>query len=489
MSTSIPSRLLLALVGLLTSTACAYPSFRTHRPPAGTFVPIPVVRTVPQPPPVDLELASLDGIPLIRLTGDGYTRGFQYGRAMQASWQKSVKELEARAVELVEEHGPPRFLAKTIVRLVSAHVVQRCCGGKNDARAEIFFPAEYRAYVQGIADGASIDAAAVQRLIAFVMLSDASCSGFVAFGPATTDGRLIQLRNLDWGDDELPVAQRAVLLVHEPPGKRRYLSIGFVGLVGTVSGINDAGISLTEIGAGSEDWTERGMPMPLLLEKVLAEASTLDEAVHILRTTPGNGGYNYLIGSARERRGAVVEATARHSAVFEIGPDNYADNPVFFGFAGFDARSSTAAAPWIRSLQEDSGGPGSPLGHPAYEERYKRQIDMFEAFGRRLGMEQATEIARAVCPGENVQSVLYDFDRHRVFVRNRAWFKDGRTDLSEQDRLRIVAGAQPPAIVDLRRIFPSRASRADRGCGEGVRSPAEPPISGRCRLSRQGAVH
>ena len=455
MSTPPAARLRLGLVGLLLTTACACPSFREHRPPPGTHVSIPTVETVPQPPPADPELAGLEAIPLIRLTGDGYARGFQYGRAMQALWRKSVAALEARAVDLVGEFVPSSSMARTVVRQVGAVIVQRCCGGSADSRAEVFLPVEYRGYVQGIADGAQLDAGAVQRLIAFVMLSDASCSGFVAFGPATRDGRLLQLRNLDWGDDELPVAKHAVLLVHEPPGKRRYLSIGFVGLVGTVSGINDAGISLTEIGADSADWTERGMPMPLLLEKVLAEASTLDEAVRILRTTPGNGGYNYLIGSARERRGAVVEATARHAAVFEIGPDNYADNPAFFGFTGFDARSSVAAAPGIRSLQECAGGPGSPFGHPAYEERYKRQIEMFEGFDRTLDIERAASIGRAVCPGENVQSVLYDFDRHRVYVRNRAWFKDGRTNLGAADRQRIVAGAQEPAVVDLRRIFPA----------------------------------
>lgn len=454
----VPTRLtMLLLLGLLLHAACAYPSFRAHRPPRGTRVPIPAVETVPQPPPTDPELASLDGIPLIRLTGDGYTRGFQYGRAMQALWQKSVHEMEARAVDLVREVVPSTSVSRAVVDQVGAYVVQRACGGRDDPRAEVFFPAEYRGYVQGIADGARIDVTAVQRLIALVMLSDASCSGFVAFGPATEDGRLLQLRNLDWGDDELPVGEHAVLLVHEPPGKRRYLSIGFVGLVGTVSGINDAGISLTEIGADSADWTERGMPMPLLLEHVLAEASTLDEAVRILSTTPGNGGYNYLVGSARERRGAVVEATARHAAVFEIGADNYAENPAFFGFTGFDARSSVAAAPGIRSLQECAGGPGSPLGHPAYEERYKRQIDMFESFGRTLDLDRAAAIGRAVCPGENVQSVLYDFDRRRVIVRNRAWFRDGRRNPSEADRLRLVAGAQAPAVVDLDRIFADRS--------------------------------
>jgi hypothetical protein len=451
-----PPRLLAALA-LLATAACATPDFGAHRPPPGTRVPIPAIETVPLPAPSDPALAQLEGIPLLRLTGDGYARGFQYGRALQAPWQRAVRALEGRAVDLVQAYVPPRPLARGVVHLVGAHVLQRCCGPADDPLAAVRFPAEYRGYVQGIADGARIGAAAVERLVAFVMLSDASCSGFVAFGPATEDGRLIQLRNLDWGEDELPVAQHAVLLVHEPPGKQRYLSIGFVGLVGTVTGINEAGISLTEIGAGSAERTERGMPMPLLLERVLAEASTLDEAVRLLRTTQGNGGYNYLVGSARERRGAVVEVTACRSAVFEVGPDNYTDDPAFFGFEGFDARSSVAASLAIRARQDETGGRRSPVGLPAYEERYRRQVDLFESFGRRLDIERGAAIGRAVCPGENVQSVLYDFDRRRVYVRNRAWFADGREGLGDAERLRIVAGAQPPAVVDLDAVFPPRA--------------------------------
>jgi hypothetical protein len=268
------------------------------------------------------------------------------------------------------------------------------------------------------------------------------------------------MRNLDWGDDDLPAERAAVLLVHEPPGGARWLSIGFVGLVGSVTGVNEHGISLSEIGAKSRDRSYAGTPMPLLLDRVLACSRTLDEAVAILRETPTTGGYNFLVGSARERRGAVIERTARRAAVFDVSADRpaaaYAGHPWFRGFAGFDCRADTAADPAIRALQRCSrGDDGTPAGTTAYERRYRAQLERFEASGSRLDLEEAFRLAEHVAPDDNLQSVVYDVERGRVHVRHRAWRRDGARAVGA-DRARLRAAAQPAAVVDLAAIFPPR---------------------------------
>lgn len=440
-----------ALIALATLLAgCSYPSFRDARgpQPSPAFEATPV-EEIPLPPPEDPELTNQPHIKLLRLSGDGYERGYRFGRTFPAEWRRATDELEDHAVRLVRDYVKAKFLAKFVVRQYAAIVANNFNASGSTAN----MPAEYRAYVQGIADGAGFDAARLLRNIALVMLSDASCSAFVAYGPATDDGRLLQMRNLDWGKADLPAAQATVLLLHEPPGRQRWLSIGFVGLVGSISGINESGIAISEIGAGSNDKTQDGMPMPILLEDVLARAHTLDEAVAIIREAPGTGGYNYMLGSARERRGVAIEKTATHTAVFEIGPDNYKDNPYFEGFAGFDCRADTAADPTVRRVQDCSGGPGSPVGRNSYESRYRKQVELFKTWGGRLDIERATELARAVAPRNNLHSILYDYERGRVYLRNQAWFADLRKDVSREDQMRTQAAAQPPAIIDLRRYF------------------------------------
>ncbi len=427
---------------------CSYPSYtsaRGTRPAAA----LPVIEQVALPAPADADLANQPFLHLLRLPGDGYQRGYLYGRAFPAEWKRATDELEGHAVAYLREYVPPKFLARFAVQQYAAIVARNF----DDAGSTANMPPEYRAYVQGIADGAGIDASRLLRNIALVMLSDASCSAFVAFGPATDDGRLLQMRNLDWGGVDLPAAQGTVLLLNEPPEGQRWLSIGFVGLVGSISGINESGIAISEIGSESKDKTQNGMPMPILLDDVLARARTLDEAVAIMRKAPGTGGYNYMLGSARERRGVVVEKTARHTAVFEIGPDNYADNPFFDSFAGFDCRADTAADPTVRAVQSCSGGPGSPAGKGAYENRYRKQIELFEGWGRKLDIDRAAELTLAVAPRKNLHSILYDFERGVVYVRNQAWFASGRTDASKEEQMRTRAALQEPAVIDLRRLF------------------------------------
>jgi len=295
------------------------------------------------------------------------------------------------------------------------------------------------------------------------MLSDASCCGFIAFGPATDDGRLIQLRNLDWGSDILRPQTRTILLIHEPTGGARYLSLGFIGLVGSVSGINEHGISLTEIGSKTADKSRAGIPMPLMLERILAEAKTLDDALRIMRESPGTGGYNFLIGSAKERRGAAVEKTAHRTAVFKIGEESYRENPFFKDFEGFDCRADTAADPQVRRYQLCSGGdpsaatPPSPARSGAYRRRYKAQLDSFEKFGRRLSIEKAAELAARSAPRSNLHSILYDFERATVYLRNKAWPKQGAATKAQERQMR--AAIQAPIRIDLRRVFPGASFR------------------------------
>jgi hypothetical protein len=78
---------------------------------------------------------------------------------------------------------------------------------------------------------------------------------------------------------------------------------------------------------------------------------------------------------------------------------------------------------------------------------------MFESWGGQLDVDRAAELAAAVAPRTNLHSILYDFERGRVYVRNQAWFRDARPEATDDDRLRLRAAAQPAAVIDLTRLF------------------------------------
>ncbi|MDF1660859.1 MAG: C45 family autoproteolytic acyltransferase/hydrolase [Planctomycetota bacterium] len=439
-------------------SGCALQDYSAHR---SSQKPSPAqILAVKIPHSPEADLTNLDSIPLLKLKGNGYDRGYQYGQQYPKRWKEAVQKLEAAAVREIAPALRSKWLAATLYRAYTAHVFNIVDDFSDPKGSLKRMPAEYQAYVQGIADGAGLESSDITRLIATVMLSDASCSGFIAYGPATEDGRLIQLRNLDWGDPHMRPQDATVLLAHEPENGYRYLSIGFVGLIGSVSGINEHGISLTEIGSETADKTRAGMPMPLMLESILARAKNLDEALQIMRESPGSGGYNFLVGSAKERRGAVVEKTANKTAVFLMELDNYKGNDDFQSFQGFDCRADTAADLSVRKSQLCSGGdpsaskPPSPSKSGAYRKRYKPQVELFQKF-KTLNIERAAEIADRVAPRSNLHSILYDFEKRRVYVRNKAWYRDGRHP-SKKEEKRLKAASQAPAVVDLDLIFPRK---------------------------------
>ena len=130
----------------------------------------------------------------------------------------------------------------------------------------------------------------------------------------------------------------------------------------------------------------------------------------------------------------------------------------FADFVGFDCRADTAADPAIRKVQLCSNGDPtakvtpSPRGSRAWRERYRRQVDLFERFGGRITRARAEAIALETAPVDNLHSIIYDFERGEVLLRNKAWAL--AEDPSDELRERLRAAARPPVVIKLREAFP-----------------------------------
>lgn len=124
-------------------------------------------------------------------------------------------------------------------------------------------------------------------------------------------GNLIIGRTLsiDFGPDF--EADRTVAFYY-PDGKYPFVSIGWAGLVGVVTGINARGIFVAANPARTDDpREEKSVPLPLVLRKILEEADTLEQAVAILDEAELRTAGVVLIGDGVQRKAVVVEATPR----------------------------------------------------------------------------------------------------------------------------------------------------------------------------------
>jgi len=124
-------------------------------------------------------------------------------------------------------------------------------------------------------------------------------------------GNLIIGRTLsvDFGPDF--EADRVVSFYY-PDGKYPFVSIGWAGLVGVVTGINARGIFVAANPAHTDDPREaNAIPLPIVLRDVLEQADTLEQAIAIIEAAELRTAAVILIGDGVQRKAVVLEAAAR----------------------------------------------------------------------------------------------------------------------------------------------------------------------------------
>ena len=127
---------------------------------------------------------------------------------------------------------------------------------------------------------------------------------------AAEPGNLLIGRSL-WFDLEQEVEPERIVTVVRPDGRYPYVSVGWPGLIGVVTGINARGIFVALNPARTDDPLEDGAPAPIVLRRVLEEADTLEHAVELLRGAALRSSGVVLVGDGVQRKSVIVELAAR----------------------------------------------------------------------------------------------------------------------------------------------------------------------------------
>ena len=141
------------------------------------------------------------------------------------------------------------------------------------------------------------------------------CSGVAVRNTASTDGRVIHARVLDYMRD-IHLQNYTVLQVFQPADGIPWMSVGYAGFLGTVTAMNLKGVAIGEMGGkGEGDWD--GMPMTFLMREVAERAETVEQALAIMRAVPRSCEYYYVISDASRN---MVGVYATPSVVEVLGP-------------------------------------------------------------------------------------------------------------------------------------------------------------------------
>lgn len=106
----------------------------------------------------------------------------------------------------------------------------------------------------------------------------------------------------------------SLVTVYRSPGKHAFASVGFPGMLGCLSGMNDAGLSLAvhEVFLtrdGAPMFNPRGTPYLFAFRRILEECTTVAEAEKLLKSVPRTTLFNLAV--CDRQRGAVLEATPK----------------------------------------------------------------------------------------------------------------------------------------------------------------------------------
>lgn len=258
---------------------------------------------------------SDSGLWELYLSGDAVQRGVAHGRLCGELLDYQEQVFMDGIHELVPSDTYLGLLRRLVV------IFNRRLGGN--------VPQEQREEIAGVALGCSHRYDAIgtpyERQINYHAAHDighamqeymlVGCSSFGVWGSQSADSSLLVGRNFDFyvGDD---FARNKLVTFCAPDEGHRFVSIGWAGMTGVLSGMNECGLTVTLNAAKGPLPTSSARPISLLAREILQYASTVDEAFSIAERCRTFVSESILIGSAADGYAAIIEKSPEHTALF-----------------------------------------------------------------------------------------------------------------------------------------------------------------------------
>jgi hypothetical protein len=287
--------------------------------------PLPRVVSASVPPPQETI-----SIPVAVLKGEPAEIGTQHGERFHDQIQDLYKNY-------LLPHLPGTVLVRA--RLAAASF-------------ELYMPPDDRSETQALATAAGLSVYDAMLAQCFLDLTPVEgCSTITLPASASPDGVARFGRNLDF--DSLGILEKhSVLLIYKPTGKYQFAAIGWPGMVGVLSGMNQWGLCLSNMEVDRDFRPPSAMPYTMLYRSILEQCRTVDEAIVLLQRTPRQTANNLMLMDAAGNRavaeirpeGVTVRRGEDHSALISTNHQRGQDASTPGYCWRYDSLHSQAAA-------------------------------------------------------------------------------------------------------------------------------------------------
>ena len=226
--------------------------------------------------------------PILEMAGTGEEMGTQHGRQMG----DTIRDLHAKYLKAYFSSEGQRFLAMTAAAAFEQRVAP-----------------EHLEEIRALAKSSGVDPRQMLLAHCFLDLSSmTACSTVTLPASAAPDGVARFGRNLDFPSFDVADKFSVVQVYRPPAGRNAFMAVGWPGMVGVLSGMNEHGLTIANMEVTRGMRLPTAMPYILLYRTVLEQCRTTAEAIQLIERTPRQSANNLMIMDAAGDR-AVVEIT------------------------------------------------------------------------------------------------------------------------------------------------------------------------------------
>lgn len=266
---------------------------------------------------------SDSGLWEIYVEGDGFERGVIEGKLDKELAEKQEIAFVGQLKKMIPSQGMLNYL-KFFIAFFNRHLDE-------------FVPQEYKEEIYGeslyASDKFDFLAPKYYRMLNYHAAHDighalqdknmtVGCTAFGAWADKTDDNTLLIGRNFDFfvGDE---FAEDKLINFVKPKQGYKLMMISWAGMIGTVSGMNEKGLTVTINASKSEIPTSAATPISIVAREILQYAKNIDEAYEIAKKRKTFVSESILIGSLVDNRTATIEKTPSKTELFDAPQPNY----------------------------------------------------------------------------------------------------------------------------------------------------------------------